>query len=137
MEAGMERVAGARAQLVEIHDALREELAELRASRDAHLRAGRAADLRAHCVAFCGAVTRHHTAEDGGVFDQLRQQFPELAPVIDKLIEDHALIAGLLQQLETTEDFDGIAAILESHFSFEERRLGEALDRLENPPPLW
>ncbi len=124
----MERVAGARAQLVEIHDALREELAELRA--------GRLADPRAHCVAFCAAVTRHHTAEDGGAFVQLRAQFPELAPVIDKLIEDHELIAGLLRDLATSRDFDGIGAILESHFGFEERRLGEALGRLEHPPQL-
>ena len=74
---------------------------------------------------------------------------PELAPMIGKLMEDHALVAGILQQVRALlapdrpaaapgvllRELDGLTAILESHFSFEERRIAASLDTLG--PDAW
>jgi hypothetical protein len=52
------------------------------------------------------------------------------------------LIAGIVARVEAAAadgapgELDGLAAILESHFSFEERRLREALDELDGSPDL-
>jgi len=65
--------------------------------------------------------------------------------VIDKLIEDHQLVAAILRQVRELlepgrppsapaallRELDGLTAILESHFSFEERRIARALDTLD------
>jgi hypothetical protein len=86
----------------------------------------------------------HHAGEDHQLLPALRAAAPELAPVIDKLIEDHALVAAILRRIREsltpgparsspgalTRELDGLMAILESHFSYEERRLARALDIL-------
>ena len=75
------------------------------------------------------------------MFPALRAAAPELTPVIGKLEEDHVLVAGILGQIRDLlaappdpatlqRELDGLTAILESHFSFEERRIAAALDRL-------
>jgi hypothetical protein len=117
-------------QLIEIHDRLRDSL-------DA-LRRGAPADLGLHCLAFCSAVTEHHTGEDSGVFPVLARERPDLREVLDGLAQDHVQIAALLHRLAglaahddrapLLRELDGIAAIVESHFSWEERRLVAALD---------
>jgi hypothetical protein len=140
------RVRGLGEELFAVHDDLRARLRRLRAApADAHA-LGR--DLRLHCLAFCRALTVHHTGEDVHLFPLLAASAPELGPVIEKLAEDHVLIAGLLESLERLtaalpvdpgpddvaafeREVDGIAAIVESHFSFEERRIRQALDRLD------
>jgi hypothetical protein len=69
--------------------------------------------------------------------------------VIDNLIEDHGLVAGILRRIRELlapgqtpsgpgaliRELDGLTAILESHFSYEERRIAEALDILG--PQAW
>ncbi|MFJ8437062.1 hemerythrin domain-containing protein [Kitasatospora sp. NPDC094019] len=102
--------------------------------------------LAAHCLAFCGALETHHRGEDDGLFAQLVRERPELAGTVAKLVEDHGLISSLLtrvaelsrQAVATGEqlpreairrELDGLAAIMESHFRYEERVIGEALDR--------
>jgi hypothetical protein len=69
--------------------------------------------------------------------------------VIDKLTEDHALVAGILRQVRElltpgrassgpdalVRELDGLIAIPESHFSYEERRIATALDALG--PAAW
>jgi hypothetical protein len=71
--------------------------------------------------------------------------------VIDKLIEDHGLVAGILQRVREllapgadraspgpgalVRELDGLTAILESHFGYEERRIAKALDSLG--PEAW
>ena len=117
-------------QLIDIHDRLRESL-------DA-LRRGEGADLGVHCLAFCAAVTEHHTGEDTAVFPALARRHPELRAVLDGLERDHQLIADLLRRVVALaaepdraaiqRELDGLAAILESHFRWEERRLVTALD---------
>jgi len=117
-------------QLIDIHDRLRDSLDALRSGQDA--------DLGLHCLAFCAAVTEHHTGEDTGVFPALARQHPELREVLAGLERDHQTIATLLRRLAALAaqpdraaiqaELDGLAAILESHFSWEERRLVRALD---------
>ncbi|MEV5753537.1 hemerythrin domain-containing protein [Actinoallomurus sp. NPDC052308] len=134
-------------QLVEVHRWLRAELARLRDEVAGY--AGGAtpqapAPLRAHCTAFCQALTRHHTGEDTTAFRVLGERFPELVPVLEELRRDHELVADILRRLQglltaltpdNTEqigrELDGLAAILESHFQWEERRLVDAFDALQ------
>ncbi len=146
-------------QLVHVHLWLREELAALRSGLDDHLsgRAGRPRELRAHCLAFCTALTRHHTAEDGGVFPALAEAHPELRPVLDELAHDHLQVEELLVRLQTLLDglpdasaaeplapeaarrlsgeLDGLIALVESHFTYEEKKLVAALNTLTTPLP--
>lgn len=140
-------------QLVQVHQALRERLTQLR--REAAGDTGPAADaalpedLLGHCLSFCTAIHTHHSGEDNELLPALRAAAPELAPVIDKLIEDHDLVAGILRRIRglltpgqersgpgaLMRELDGLTAILESHFSYEERRIAKALDILG--PQAW
>ncbi len=153
--------------MVRIHEWLREELARLGDEVDAHLdgRGERPKNLKAHCLSFCSAVTDHHQGEDNGAFGLLDRDFPELRPIVEKLRQDHVLVSGLLHSLQRVVDgipaepdeagarriraeLGGLNAILESHFSFEERRIVDALNSLPadsgttesllgiTPPPL-
>lgn len=133
--------------LIEVHGWLREELAALRADVDAHLagHGGRPRQLRAHCLAFCSALSQHHTGEDDGIFPVLSELFPELRPVLDELARDHQMVTEILHSLEELVDrlgsetdpakaqqvraeLDGLAALLELHFGYEEKRLVLALN---------
>jgi hypothetical protein len=96
--------------------------------------------LAVHCPAFCAALTRHHTGEDAGAFPALAARFPELRPLLAKTAEDHVLISGIVARIEEiaasgdpalAAELHGLAAIVESHFAFEERRIREALDALD------
>ncbi|MEU9740437.1 hemerythrin domain-containing protein [Micromonospora chersina] len=132
-------------RLIEIHDWLREELTRLRASLDSPGGAALSRELRAHCVGFCAALDRHHTGEDGGAFRALAEQAPELRPVLAELSADHSIVADLLRRIDAllTEaadgrsvraELDGLAALLETHFTYEERKLVAALNRLTGDP---
>jgi hemerythrin-like domain-containing protein len=137
-------------QLVAVHMWLRDELARLRDDVDAYLDGAgdRPSNLRTHCLAFCSAVTRHHTGEDGGAFPALATQFPELRPTIDELVRDHDMVAGILRELgqlldglteqpdeaeadRVRAELDGLTALLESHFRYEEKRIVTALNTLD------
>ena len=126
-------------QLVRVHQELRERLAALRSDPQGPI----SQDLLSHCLSFCSAVHSHHTGEDQQLFPALRAAAPELGPVIGKLEEDHGLVAGIVGQLRDLlaarpaadparlqRELDGLTAILESHFRFEERRIAAALDTL-------
>jgi hypothetical protein len=149
-----DRMAALSEQLIHVHRTLRERLASLRqeaASGADHRAAGTATgeDLLSHCLSFCSAIHTHHTGEDSQLLPALRAAAPELAPVIDNLLEDHALVAGILRQVRElltpgrapsspdalVRELDGLIAILESHFSYEERRIAKALDTLG--PGAW
>ncbi|MFI1653535.1 hemerythrin domain-containing protein [Streptomyces sp. NPDC020472] len=144
-------------QLVDVHLWLREELARLREELDSFLSGGtRPRDLRAHCLAFCSALTRHHTAEDRGVFPVLAEAYPELRPVLDELARDHVQVEEILVRLQDLLDtlpaeptsaadptearrvrgeLDGLVALVESHFTYEEKKLVTALAELDTPLP--
>ncbi|MER8044568.1 hemerythrin domain-containing protein [Streptomyces sp. NPDC094032] len=146
-----DRIAAFGNQLVDVHLYLREELTRLRADVAAHLASGgeRPRELRAHCLAFCSALTRHHTAEDEGVFPALALRHPELRPVLDELSRDHEQVTELLRAVQKLVDglgagpepdpaearrisgeLDGLVALVESHFTYEERKLVSALNAL-------
>jgi hypothetical protein len=100
--------------------------------------------LQVHCLAFCSALATHHQGEDDGMFRQLLDARPDLAPAIGNLTGDHAAIAAILRQIrvlvlqrkaapaeslpELRRELDGLAAIVESHFGYEERAISAALD---------
>ncbi|MET7710284.1 hemerythrin domain-containing protein [Micromonospora sp. NPDC005413] len=141
------RLAAVGNQMIEIHLWLSAELARLRESLDTTGDARPSRDLRAHCLTFCAALGRHHTGEDGGAFRLLADQIPELRPVIANLIVDHEVVAGILERVEALlagdtpvplarvrAELDGLAALLESHFRYEEKRLVTALNALTGRP---
>lgn len=97
--------------------------------------------LLLYCIGFCTALDGHHRGEDRSLFPALRAERPELAGVIDKLMQDHSmlthLLAGFRSAVESGADrdaverhLDGIGAIMESHFRFEEREILEPLRTL-------
>ncbi|MFI1809353.1 hemerythrin domain-containing protein [Streptomyces sp. NPDC020422] len=150
------RLAAFGNQLVDVHLHLREELARLRSDVAAHLVSGgeRPRELKAHCLAFCTALTRHHTAEDEGVFPVLARRHPELRPVLEELSRDHEQVTEILRAVQKLVDglgtgpepdpaevrrisgeLDGLVALVESHFTYEERKLVTALNGLEGRLP--
>jgi hemerythrin-like domain-containing protein len=100
------------------------------------------ADLTLFCHGFCAALGGHHSSEDAALFPQLSTHDPALRPTLAKLRQDHELIASLLTQFdqaisadapsaELSLQLDGLAAIMESHFRYEERQLLGPLSALE------
>ena len=101
--------------------------------------------LGTFCETYCRTVTSHHTLEDRSVFPHLRRSDDGLAPVIDRLEEEHEQIADLLERVDralvalVAAEEDGIGGVgramdlltdaLLSHFSYEERELVEPLAR--------
>ena len=103
--------------LVEVHDHLRSELAQVRDVVDqvvrGHLTVGAARSavnamtmrqnnwtLGAYCEAYCRVVTTHHTLEDTGIFPHLRASDPDAAPVVDRLEEEHEVIHDVLDDVD-------------------------------------
>ena len=154
-----ERAAGQ--HLVDVHDHLRGELAQLYdliAQVEAgSVDAGRARSLintmtmrqndwalGAYCQSYCRLVTTHHTIEDTSMFPHLRARDADLVPVIDRLEDEHHVIAGVLDEVDqalvaVVASPDGMARLREavdllsdtmsSHLSYEERMLVEPLAR--------
>jgi len=88
--------------LVDVHDALRQELTQLRdvitQVLDGSVAAGAARSsinemtmrqndwtLGAYCASYCRTVTQHHGLEDAQIFPYLRRADAALVPVIDRL----------------------------------------------------
>ncbi|MEW1847480.1 hemerythrin domain-containing protein [Nonomuraea angiospora] len=135
-------------QLIDVHLWLREQLDALREDVEAHLAGGALPrDLRTHCLTFCSALERHHTGEDGDAFPALARSFPELRPVLEELRRDHLLVEDSLRRLQELLDglgrghdpvrvrgeLDTLAALMETHFVYEEKRIVAALDALDAP----
>ncbi|HEX9043273.1 MAG TPA: hemerythrin domain-containing protein [Trebonia sp.] len=129
-------------ELTAAHQRLRQ---ALRVARDA-LGAGEAAppgaDLLLYCHGFCAALSEHHLSEDTALFPELSARQPGLRPVIAKLAQDHEMIAALLAQFgealtaaatpgDLARHLDGLSAIMESHFAYEERQLLGTLSALD------
>jgi Hemerythrin HHE cation binding domain len=141
------RIAAFSRELSTIHNWLRHELADIRAAAADGSDHTSAMPLGAHCLAFCSAMTTHHRGEDDGAFPALARKFPDLGGTIAKLEEDHVLIAELLDSIrdlvaglpelpspaqvrQFVLNLDGLTAILESHFRYEERSISAGLDQL-------
>ena len=154
--------------LVDVHDHLRGELAQLRdivgQVRRGAMSTGAARSvintmamrqnnwtLGAYCETYCRLVTGHHTLEDRSIFVHLRGAEPDLGPVIDRLEEEHHVIADVLEQVDDalvglvgTEPYgragqdaldeiqralDLLTDTLLSHLAYEERELLHPLAR--------
>lgn len=129
------------AELRRVHARLRE---ALRVTREA-LAEGSAAparELLLYCHGFCTALDGHHRGEDRSLFPAIRERHPRLAPVLRALEQDHSMIAHLLDGLRAAIDgreqpaaldrhLEGIAAVMESHFRYEERQLLAVLAELD------
>jgi hypothetical protein len=103
--------------LVQVHDHLRTELAQIRdligQVRDSEMDVGQARSaingmtlrsnswtLGAYCASYCRMVTGHHSLEDRAVFPHLRASEPGLGPVIDRLASEHEVIHEVLEELD-------------------------------------
>jgi iron-sulfur cluster repair protein YtfE (RIC family) len=135
--------------LIEVHGWLREQLDAIRVDATAYGEGGgsRATDLRAHCLTFCSILEHHHTGEDQQLFPFLAGQHPELGPVVEELMRDHRQVAQILDQIteivrqlgaqpdpaevaRMRTELDGLAALLENHLKYEEKKLVPILDAL-------
>ena len=99
-------------------------------------------DLLLLCHGFCTALRGHHQGEDRALFPAIAATHPELGGTLQALERDHELIAQLVDALEVAargtlqperlaSHLGGIAAIMESHFQYEERQLLTILDTIE------
>ena len=101
-----------------------------------------ARDLLLFCHGFCTALDGHHRGEDALLFPAIEAEHLELSGQLRKLEQDHAMMGTLIAGLQSAvsreasaatidQHLGGLAAIMESHFGFEERTLLGILDRLE------
>ncbi|MDR2997003.1 MAG: hemerythrin domain-containing protein [Microbacterium sp.] len=142
MDQDTERFTAWSDELRRVHARLRE---ALRVTGEA-LAAGEQAapatrDLLLYCRGFCSALDAHHRGEDRSLFPAIEREHPELAPVLRKLEQDHSMMAHLIGGLQSAVDsdaapadlarhLDGLGAIMESHFRYEERQLLTVLETL-------
>ncbi|MBO0826703.1 MAG: LLM class flavin-dependent oxidoreductase [Streptosporangiales bacterium] len=150
------------AHLVDVHDQLRAELSQVRDLVD-QVRAGAksVADARselnemtlrqnnwtlgAYCASYCRVVAGHHALEDDAIFPHLRSADRGLAPVIDRLVDEHKVIHDVLENVDRAlvelvarpDDLSGLQDAVDvltdtllSHLSYEEYQLVEPLARL-------
>ncbi|WP_327370427.1 LLM class flavin-dependent oxidoreductase [Streptomyces sp. NBC_01217] len=115
--------------------------------------------LGAYCASYCQLATAHHEREDLGLFPYLRRSEPGLGPVLDRLIEEHHAIHGVIERIdralvarvtgssgawaggeagrdadagELRSAIDLLADALVSHLTYEERELIEPMARFGN-----
>lgn len=125
-----------------VHERLREALRVTRtALGDGETGESVARDLLLFCRGFCAALTGHHQGEDRELFPVIASAHPELRDTLRYLQQDHSMISHLVAELqaavgraapaaELDRHLEGIAAIMESHFRYEERQLLSVLETL-------
>jgi hypothetical protein len=103
--------------LLQVHDHLRGELAEIQraaaAVADGQMAPGAARSmlnrtamrqnswtLGAFCAQYCRVVTVHHTIEDRHMFPALRREDASLAAVLTRLGEEHEIIAEVVERFD-------------------------------------
>lgn len=129
-------------ELRSVHDRLRAALAVTQQAIADGASADQASrDLLLFCHGFCTALTAHHEGEDRELFPAIAEQYPQLRDTLRYLRQDHSMIGHLLGGLRTAVDraappaeldrhLEGVAAIMESHFRYEERQLLRVLETL-------
>jgi hypothetical protein len=147
--------------LVDVHDNLRRELEKIHniikevKTGDLSIDRARSAlneltvrqnnwTLGAYCASYCTRITRHHGIEDHSIFPHLRSADAGLAPVIDRLDQEHLIIhevvegvdRALVNLVRTEKDFTELeeatnilSDTLLSHLAYEEQQLVEPLAR--------
>ncbi|WP_337587769.1 nitroreductase/quinone reductase family protein [Kribbella catacumbae] len=120
-----------------IHDAFRHELTLIRkevvTAASTGTTAGLGAQLRINCLKVCQGLHFHHTRESGGLFPALLATNPDLAGTIERLDQEHAQIATLLEELQTLltntsaldvlPRLDTLIEALNHHLDYEEDQL--------------
>jgi hypothetical protein len=103
--------------LIDVHDHLRGELAQIRdlAQQVAAgtLAPGQARShlndmairqnnwtLGTYCESYCRVVTMHHTIEDRSFFPGLRRADPRLVPVVNRLEAEHRAIHDVIERVD-------------------------------------
>jgi len=136
-----DRLVAFSTQLRNVHQRLRKSLDLARRSIDGEFDETAGQDLLLFCRGFCSALNGHHRSEDGGLFPQIIAEHPDLKPVIANLMSDHNMLEHLIGQLTAAMDsdaepdelhrhLDGIGAVMETHFRYEENQLLAVLDAL-------
>lgn len=95
-------------------------------------------DLLLFCHGFCAALTGHHEGEDRELFPAIAAAHPDLRQTLRLLEQDHSMIAHLLSGMQAAaaypadleQHLNGIAAIMENHFRYEEDKLLSVLETL-------
>jgi hemerythrin-like domain-containing protein len=135
-------------ELRTVHQRLRQALAVSREAVQDGASAERAGrDLLIFCHGFCTALDGHHRGEDHALFPAIEGSHPHLAPVLRNLERDHSMIGHLLGDLREALDraaahveldrhLEGVAAIMENHFRYEERQLLTVLEDLQLDAPV-
>jgi hemerythrin-like domain-containing protein len=129
-------------ELRKVHERLREALLVTRTALDSGEPTEPATrDLLLICHGFCAALTGHHEGEDRSLFPVIAAAHPDLRETLRLLEQDHSMMGHLIKGLqaavgraasavELERHLEGIAAIMESHFRYEERQLLTVLDGL-------
>jgi hemerythrin-like domain-containing protein len=101
--------------------------------------------LGAFCATYCRVVTMHHSIEDAHLFTSLKLRDAELGPVIDRLAEEHEVVAEVLTRIDLAliamvadpeslsavkAEVDRLADVLFSHLAYEEEELIGPITRL-------
>ena len=147
--------------LVDVHNTLRGELRQIldivdqvaagttdvgaaRSQLNAMTMRQNAWTLGAYCQSYSRMVTTHHLIEDRTLFPQLHRSVPEVAPVLDRLTDEHHTLHELLESVDQAlialvsapEGISGLAAAVDlltdallSHLAYEERELVEPIAR--------
>jgi hypothetical protein len=101
--------------------------------------------LGAFCATYCRVLTIHHAIEDANLFVDLKSRDAELTPVIERLSEEHEVVAAVLARLDAAlvamvddeehlsrvqVEVDRLTDILLSHLAYEEQELLGPIARL-------
>lgn len=136
------RIVAWATELRNVHERLRQ---ALRVAQDAaaagHSPESAGQELLLFCHGFCAALTGHHEGEDHQLFPAIAAAHPELRETLRALEQDHSMIAHLIAELqsavtasampaEIVRHLDGVAAIMENHFQYEENQLLQVLETL-------
>ncbi|MGA4845246.1 nitroreductase/quinone reductase family protein [Streptomyces sp. G5(2025)] len=149
-------------KMLQVHLWLRGQLKHVRDETDAYFIAlaahqgpgappkpGLGLQIRQHCLAFCDALTFHHTSEDAHLFPTMADYHPELRETFDRLAEEHRSIARIQNELAAhLSDADAgsadperfraeltrMSAELTRHLDHEEETLLPILAALPWPP---
>jgi hemerythrin-like domain-containing protein len=94
--------------------------------------------LGAFCATYCRVLTIHHAIEDSNLFVDLRSRDESLGPVIERLSEEHEVVAAVLARLDAAlvamvedpqnlsavqDEVDRLTDVLLSHLDYEEAEL--------------
>ncbi|MGW6959683.1 nitroreductase/quinone reductase family protein [Streptomyces chartreusis] len=127
-----------------VHDAFRRELelirAEVAAGDKGSTTGTLGAQLRVNCLTFCAGLHNHHTGEGLAMFPFLEDRYPELAPALARLRNEHDRIAELVEDLRRVvgdenadpdtarREVERLTTALEAHLTYEEEQLIPLLD---------